>query len=223
MAAGETPTDREAPRDGDTAADADRLREALARFDAVNAADPRHARDPATGEEVAFELLYARRMSERLARLVPDASAPLRLAVRAQHIARWRIPRESYPEGRTGYKRWRSELARAHAELAGGILAEVGYGPTLVARVRDLLQKKGLRHDAEVQALEDVACLVFLEHYLADFAAKHDRAKLIDIVQKTWRKMSDRGHAEALAVAGQLPAELRALLEEALASAPADG
>jgi hypothetical protein len=198
----------------------DRLEAALARFDAVNAEDPRRVRDPATGEEVAFELLYARRMSERLAGLDPGAPDTLRLAVRAQHIARWRIPRGAYPDGRTGYKRWRSELARAHAELAGGILAEIGYGPGEVTRVRDLLLKKGLRHDPEVQALEDVACLVFLEHYLADFAVKHERAKLIDIVQKTWRKMSDRGHQAALAVAGQLPAELRGLLEEALAAGP---
>jgi hypothetical protein len=193
----------------------DRLAEAMARFDAVNRDDPRRAIDPATGQEEAFELVYARRMSDRLDRLYPDASEELRLAVRAQHIARWRIPRERYPDGRVGYKRWRSELARAHAELAGEILVEVGYPAETVGRVRDLLQKKRLRVDPEAQALEDVACLVFLEHYFADFAGKHERAKLVDIVQKTWKKMSPHGHAAAGAL--ELPGELASIVDEALA------
>lgn len=192
-----------------------RFAEAIARFDAVNREDPRRAIDPATGQEEAFELLYARRMSAQLDRLAPDASEELRLAVRAQHIARWRIPRDRYPEGRVGYKRWRSELARYHAETAGAILVEVGYPAETAGRVRDLLQKKGLRVDAEAQALEDVACLVFLEHYFADFAGKHERAKLVDIVQKTWKKMSPRGHAAAAAL--ELPGELASIVGEAVA------
>ena len=196
---------------------ADRLATALARFDAVNTEDPRRERDPASGEEIGFEELYARRMSERLAALDPDAGETLRLAARAQHIARWRIPRDRYPEGRTGYKRWRSELARAHAELAGGILGEVGYPREVTERVRDLLLKKGLRSDAEVQTLEDVACLVFLEHYFADFARKHERAKLVDIARKTWNKMSPRGQAAAAELARRLPDELRSIVDDALA------
>jgi hypothetical protein len=203
--------------DGGQRSTADRFAAAIARFDAVNGEDPRRVADPAGGT-VAFELLYARRMSERLALLDPDAPEALRLAVRAQHIARWRIPRESYPDGRTGYKRWRSELARAHAELAGGILIEVGYPPAEVARVRDLLQKKGLRTDPDAQALEDVACLVFLEHYFADFAGKHGRDRLVDIVRKTWKKMSERGHAAAAALA--LPGELASIVNDALADPP---
>ena len=197
----------------------ERLATALARFDAVNADDPRRVSDPASGEAIGFELLYGRRMSERLAKLAPDASEVLRLAVRAQHIARWRIARDRYPEGRAGYKRWRSELARAHAELAGGILGEVGYPAETIARVRDLLQKKQLSRDPEVQVLEDVACLVFLEHYFAEFAGKHERAKLIDIVQKTWKKMSERGHQAAAELADRLPDQLRSILDEALAPA----
>jgi hypothetical protein len=196
-----------------------RLEAALDRFDAVNREDPRREIDQATGDDVAVELLYGWRMSERLARLAPDAPEALRLAARAQHIARWRIPRDSYPEGRAGYKRWRSDLARAHAEQAGAIMAELGYDEATIARVRDLLQKKGLHRDPEVQMLEDVACLVFLEHYFAVFARKHDRAKLIDIVQKTWKKMSADGHRAALELTGQLPAELRSILDEALAGA----
>ncbi|HWM86597.1 MAG TPA: DUF4202 domain-containing protein, partial [Kofleriaceae bacterium] len=142
-----------------------RLAEALARLDAINAGDPRRERDPVSGEEIAVELLYAQRMSQRLEQLAPDAPEVLRLAARAQHVARWRIPRDSYPEGRTGYKQWRSELARAHADLAAKVMAEVGYDAAPIQRVRDLLTKKGLRTDPEVQTLEDVACLVFLEHY----------------------------------------------------------
>jgi hypothetical protein len=196
----------------------DRLEATLDRIDQVNRDDPRREIDAATGDDVAVELLYGWRMSERLARLAPDAPETLRVAARAQHIARWRIPRDSYPEGRTGYKQWRSELARAHADQAGAIMAEVGYDDASISRVRDLLVKKGLKRDPEVQLLEDVACLVFLEHYFADFARKHERAKLVDIVQKTWKKMSERGHQAALELAGRLPAELRSILDEALAS-----
>lgn len=194
---------------------------AFERFDAVNREDPRREVDPVSGEEIAVELLYARRMSERLAALAPDASAPLRLAARAQHIARWRIARAAYPEGRAGYKRWRSELARSHAELAGSILVDLGADPATVGRVRDLLVKKGLGHDPEAQALEDTACLVFLEHQLAGFASKHERAKLIDILRKTWRKMSERGRAAALAL--PLSGELGALVGEAVGGGDPDG
>lgn len=192
---------------------------AFERFDAINREDPRREVDPATGEAIAVELLYARRMTARLEALAPDASTPLRLAVRAQHIARWRISRAAYPEGRAGYKRWRSELARSHADLAGSILAELGADPSTVGRVRDLLVKKGLGHDPDAQALEDVACLVFLEHHLADFARKHERAKVIDILAKTWRKMSARGRAAALSL--PLSEELGALVAEAIGPGPA--
>lgn len=184
-----------------------RLESALARFDAVNAEDPR--RD---GEEPA-ELLYGRRMSAALERLAPDAPEVLLLAARAQHIGRWRLPRDQFPEGRAGYKQWRSRCARMHADIAGDILADLGYDGATIDRVRDLLTKKGLAHDAEVQTLEDVACLVFLEHYFADFAQKHDRAKLIDIVRKTWAKMSERGRAAASSLA--LPPDLAAIVAEA--------
>lgn len=185
-----------------------RLDAALARFDALNAGDPRRE-----GEE-PYELVYARRMTSRLEQLAPDAPEELRLAARAQHIGRWRLPRERFPEGRAGYKRWRSECARMHADLAAAILSEVGYQAAAVDRVRDLLTKEGLAHDPEVQTLEDVACLVFLEHYLADFARKHERGKVVDIVRKSWAKMSERGRTAA----GDLPlsADLAAIVADAL-------
>ncbi|MEX2581674.1 MAG: DUF4202 domain-containing protein [Gemmatimonadota bacterium] len=173
-----------------------KLTEAYTRLDAFNAADPRL--DLVDGREEPRELLYARRMSAMLDRFEPHASEPLRLAVRAQHIGRWAIPRSDFPEGRTGYKRWRSTLMQYHADTAGEILREVGYGEDVVARVAQLLRKQGLKRDDEVQTLEDVVCLVFLEHYLDDFAREHQEEKIVDILRKTWAKMSERGHAAAL-------------------------
>lgn len=175
-----------------------RLARAFEELDRINATDPR--RELVDGEEHPKELLYARRMSGTLARLEPAASEALRLAVRAQHVARWQIPRETFPAGRQGYKQWRSRLMDHHAELAGGVMRRVGYDEEAIGRVTELLRKQGIKRDAEVQILEDVACLVFLEHYFDGFAQEHDDDKLVDILRKTWAKMSDRGRAAALAL-----------------------
>jgi hypothetical protein len=182
----------------------DRFEEAIRRFDAVNALDPR--RDVVGGVERPRELVYAERMSDVLERFEPGASESLRLAARAQHIQRWAIPRTQFPEGRTGYKRWRTRLMEHHAELTSGILSELGYEARVIDRVARLLRKQGLRRDDEVQTLEDVICLVFLEHYFDEFARGHEGEKLVDILRKTWAKMSDRGQKAALA----LPLSLRA-------------
>lgn len=172
------------------------LRSAFERFDEINAQDPR--RELVHGAPQPKELIYAHRMSARLDRLDPEASDALRLAVRAQHIARWRIPRSEYPDGKAGYKRWRTDLMRYHAELAGRILGSVGYGNETIETVARLLRKEGLKRNADVQTLEDVACLVFLEHYFDDFAEDHEDEKLVDILRRTWAKMSERGRAAAL-------------------------
>ncbi|HEV8377716.1 MAG TPA: DUF4202 domain-containing protein [Tepidisphaeraceae bacterium] len=164
-----------------------KFRSAMERFDAANAEDP-------DGEE----LVYAQRMSEWLEKLEPNASQALRLAARSQHIRRWEIPRKKYPMDRAGYHRWRNELAGFHAKVAGGIMREAGYDEVTVGRVQSLLRKERLKEDAEAQLLEDVICLVFLENYFADFAKEHDEAKLVGILRKTWRKMSERGHEAAL-------------------------
>lgn len=192
-----------------------RLDAAYEAIDAENARDPRRIMSE-HGEESA-ELAYGRRMTTWLEKLEPTASETLRVAVRAQHIRRFEVPRDSYPDGRAGYKQWRSELARLHATYASEIAVRVGFSDHEAARIRDLIQKKGLRTDPETQLLEDVACVVFLEHYFAEFARKHDRAKLIDIVQKTWRKMSERGRSAALTL--PLGETERAIVEEALATA----
>ncbi len=162
------------------------------------------------------ELAYARRMTATLERFAPGAPEAVRLAVRCQHIRRWTVPRDTYPEGRDGYRRWRTDLAQFHAETAGTILREAGYGDDTVARVGALLRKERLKADPEVQLLEDVACLVFLQHYLPAFAAQHADDKLVDILGKTWRKMSAQGRAAALAL--DLEPRVRALVSRAAAA-----
>ena len=192
--------------------DAGRFTAAVAAFDRANGGDPNlvdHA-----GEPAPKELLYARRMTGWIIRLAPDASEALRLAARSQHIRRWEIPRDDYPRDRVGYLRWRMDLKLFHARVAGEILAGVGYDAGTVARVQSLLRKEKLKRDPDVQALEDAACLVFLENDLAQFATRHDPAKVIDILRKTWTKMSPAGHAAALGL--ELDAAARALLDAAL-------
>lgn len=188
--------------------DEQRLARAIARIDEANDADPR-----------GHERTYGERMSAALARLAPDAGEALRIAVRAQHLERWRIPRDRYPRDRAGYLRWRSELARMHAERAGAILREVGYDDEEVARVGALIQKKRLRTDPESQALEDCACVVFLEHELEAFAAEHDDAKVVDIIRKTWAKMGEPGRRDALRLAPTLSPRSQELIARALADA----
>lgn len=170
----------------------------LALIDAANSQDPNLESDGA--ELRPKELLYSQRMSECLEEFAPEASEHLRIAARGQHIERWTSPRNAYPEGRTGYKQWRAELGLFHAKRVGELMKEAGYGEEDVKRAQYLVQKRGLGRDPETQCLEDVVCLVFIRHYLEDFASKHDEEKLIDIIRKTWAKMSEKGHAAALQI-----------------------
>lgn len=194
-----------------------RFETATQQLDAAHREDPN--RELFEGQELPAELLYAERMTRWLERLAPDASEPLRLAARCQHLCRWMIPRNRYPMDRPGYHRWRNELARFHADRGGEILRAVGYDEATIARVQSLVRKERLKLDPEAQLLEDVICLVFLESYFADFARKHDEEKLITILRKTWKKMSPRGHEAALAL-DLSPAAL-ALVEKALADGAA--
>jgi hypothetical protein len=141
------------------------------------------------------ELAHAELVCEWVARLVPDAGEALRLAARAHHLRRWAIPRKDYPEGRVGYLRWRRALQVFHAEEVARLLAGAGYGEDMIARVCDLVRKRGLGRDSEVQALEDALCLVFLETQLGDLRERFDRDKVIDILRKSLRKMSADGVA----------------------------
>jgi len=184
---------------------------AFAEIDAGHAEDPERDADGR-----AKELVYAERMSAWLEKLAPQASEELRLAVRCQHLHRWAISRASYPEGKVGYLRWRKDESLAHARLAGEILRHAGYDVPVIARVQSLIKKERIKHDAEAQTLEDVTCLVFLEYEFAPFAAKHPEDKVIDILRKTWPKMSAQGQAAALDLS--LPRHLRGLVEKALSS-----
>ena len=168
------------------------LERALAAIDAANAGDP------AQEDGAPAARLYGERMSAEMARLFPAASEPLRIAARGQHIERWVLPRGDYPEGRTGYLSWRRDLARHHADRVAAIMAAAGYGAAAIAAAARMLRKEGIKRDAEVQALEDVICFVFLKWYFADFAAKHAPEKIQDIVVKTARKMSPEARARVL-------------------------
>ena len=171
---------------------------AMLLIDGANAADPNTVVGP--DGPVPKELLYSTRMTAALARLYPAASETLQLAVRAQHLERWRIARDTYPDGRAGYNRWRADLAALHATRAGELLMEAGYGEAAVEHIQGMIRKQSLRSDAQAQALEDTACLVFLEHYLPEFSLIHDADRVVSILRKTWAKMSEHARAAALAL-----------------------
>lgn len=150
------------------------------------------------GKEYPKELLYSERMTKKLLEFNPEASEALQIATRAQHICRWKIARNEYSMDKVGYLKWRETLKKMHADIATDILIEVGYDSKFIDRVSFLINKKLIKKDKESQTIEDVICLVFLEYYFEEFAIKHAEDKVIDILQKTWIKMSTEGHAEAL-------------------------
>ncbi|WP_405297017.1 DUF4202 domain-containing protein [Algibacter sp. Ld11] len=175
-----------------------RFETAIALIDKKNAEDINTY--SVSGMEYPKELLYSQRMSRTLLQFDPNASKALQIAARAQHICRWKIARNEYPMDRVGYLKWRQDLKQMHAELTADILAEVGYNDEFIDRVKAIVLKKLIKKNKESQTIEDVICLVFLDFYFDEFAAKHSDEKIIDILQKTWKKMSDEGHAEALKI-----------------------
>jgi hypothetical protein len=177
----------------------ERFARAFAAIDAANADDPN--RITVRGVERPKELAHAELVTEWVRALRPDASDELLLAARAHHLRRWTVPRSSYPVGRAGYLRWRRDLHEQHARDVGEILASVGYDGDAVARVQDIVRKRGLGRDPEVQALEDALCLVFLETQFHDLAARLDAEKVDGVVRKTVAKMSP----EAVALIADLP------------------
>jgi hypothetical protein len=192
----------------------DRFADACARFEAAHREDP----EPHAGG--TWSTHYHARVAHYVDHLDPSASEALRLAARCAHIRRWSIPRESRAPGRSGYKQWRSELARFHGEQAAEILAAAGYDEDTIERVRGILAKRRLSSDPEVQTFEDALCLVFLEDELEELAARHDEAKLAGILSKTWNKMSARGREEAMVLVARLPAPLQALVRSAVSADP---
>jgi hypothetical protein len=191
----------------------DRLTAVLNLIDDVNRQDPERI----TIDEACLPaaLVYGHRMSATLMRLAPEACEHLQIAARGQHIERWTQPRSGYPEGRIGYLKWRKALQSFHADRLAAIMTGAGYGEADAERVGSLVRKERIKQDPEAQTLEDVACLVFLEHYADDLFSRYRDDKVVDILQKTARKMSPRG----LRAAGDLAVgeRLGALLARALA------
>jgi hypothetical protein len=173
----------------------DKFTEVLARIDAANGADPEIASDGTASHPAA--LIYGRRMSAELIAFSAGASENLRIAVRGQHIERWKLARASYPQGREGYLTWRRDQGRFHANRVTGLMRDAGYGPEDCDRVARIIRKEGIKRDAEVQVLEDVACLVFLRWYAAGFIEGRDPGQVIRVIAKTARKMSPEGRAAA--------------------------
>ena len=196
-----------------TIADQARFERAIALFDAANAQDPNQ------DQGQPKELLYARRMTGMIVRYAPDASEVAQLAVRAQHIRRWTVPRSSYPMTKEGYHAWRTGLYKFHAETAGELMRQAGYDDAMIDRVKAAVGKRGLKVNPDTQMMEDVTDLVFLEHYMLDFAGKHadySEEKWLDIVRKTWKKMSERAHTFATGGGIKLPEPLVPLILKAI-------
>jgi tRNAThr (cytosine32-N3)-methyltransferase len=186
-----------------------RARESI---DAAHSADPNR-----TSDDRPAELVYANRLETWVARLVPNASPLLRLAARCQHLERWSVPRDSYPEGKAGYFAWRKSLYHRQAGRARELLIAAGVSYSEATDAADWVSKSGLKTNPGTQALEDAACLVFLENEIGAFATGHatyPREKFVDIIRKTWRKMSPP--AQNLAIGMPLPAAVASLVQEAV-------
>jgi tRNAThr (cytosine32-N3)-methyltransferase len=189
----------------------DAIQRARSLIDSAHSADPSKAADGRPAE-----LAYADHIEEWVVRIDPTASQVLRLAARCQHLERWSVPRGTFPEGKAGYLAWRRSLYVKQAERARQLLIEAGVSADSAADAATWVSKTGLKTNPGTQALEDAAVLVFLESEIQAFAAQHSeypREKFIDIIRKTWRKMSPR--AQELAKALNLPSPIEALVGEA--------
>jgi len=185
----------------------------IALFDAANAEDPNQ------DEGQPKELLYAKRMTEMIGRFAPDASEVAQLAVRAQHIQRWTVPRSGYPMTKEGYYAWRTGLYKFHAETAGELMRQAGYDEATIEQVKAAVGKRGIKTNPDTQMLEDVTDLVFIEHYMLGFAGQHadySEEKWLEIIRKTWRKMSEEGRRFALSGKLTLPDALVPLITKAI-------
>ena len=183
------------------------LERALSAIDAAHALDPNKV--TINGTEMPYELHYAQKCTAYLEKRAPDASEPLRLAIRAQHFRRWEVPRSSYPMTRPGYHAWRTFLKKRQADLVSHICVEAGYSKEDSETVGALIRKEDLKANEETQVLEDVACLVFLDDQFEAFEKEHDEDKIVGILKKTWGKMTERGHELALQIPmGERPREV---------------
>ena len=175
-----------------------KMEEAFLRFDSFNQQDPTAL--IWNGQHYPSEYFYAIQLYEWVKKLEPKASEPLLLASRCQHIGRWEINRKTYPEGRVGYLKWRSDLSKFHAQKATEILQSLEYDTDIIARVNEIVLKKKLKIDADVQTMEDALCLVFLQFQYDDLIKKQPAEKMIGILRKTWAKMSETGRQIAISL-----------------------
>ena len=186
-------------------------------IDAANSEDPNI--EIADGQEWPKELLYSQRMSDMLERYKPESDDIVKLAIRAQHIQRWKSPRNAYPMDRAGYHQWRTDLYKFHAVTARGLMAQAGYDKPALERATTAISKRKLKVNADTQLLEDIAGLVFIEHYMLAFAEKHpeyDEEKWIDIIRKKWNKMTADAHSFALSGELKLPESLVPLIQKSV-------
>lgn len=186
-------------------------------MDAANSEDPNI--ETVDGKEWPKELLYSHRMADMLARYKPDADQVIQLGIRGQHMLRWKSPRDAYPMDRKGYHQWRTQLYTFHANSVAELMEKAGYDEASLERVRLAVGKKGIKTNADTQLLEDVAGLVFIEYYMLAFAEKHPEyteEKWIDIIRKTWRKMSEDAHNFALSGDLVLPEPLIPLIQKSV-------
>lgn len=191
-----------------------RFNQALASFDALNQLDPNL--EVVAGKACPKELLYAQRMTAMLHRYVEDASEVLQLAVRCQHIERWKIPRTNYPMTKAGYHQWRNALKTFHAETAQAVLREADYDEDTISHVCQLVKKALPLTNYDAQTLEDVVVLVFLESYLEQFVASHSdyaEEKFLYILTKTLMKMSVKARTSISGLV-KLPPDLEAIVNK---------
>ena len=186
----------------------------------ANSEDPNKVVD-SENKEWPKELLYSHHMSDMLERFAPESDDEMRLAIQAQHIQRWKSPRSDYPMNRKGYHQWRTALYTFHADTVAALMEQAGYVEDSLERVKLAVGKKALKKNPDTQLLENIAALVFIEHYMLEFAGKHpeyDEAKWIDIIRKTWRKMSPTAQEFALSGSIELPTTLIPLIQKALST-----
>ncbi len=195
------------------------FKQAVTLIDAANSKDPNI--ETADGKKWPKELLYSHRMADMLERYKPESDHVIQLAIRGQHIQRWESPRDAYPMDRKGYHQWRTQLYTFHANAVAELMAKAGFDEESLERVRKAVGKKGIKVNKDSQLLEDVASLVFIEHYMLAFAEKHpeyDEEKWINIIRKTWKKMSTDAHEFALSGDLILPVPLIPLIQKSVAA-----
>ncbi|MCF2846361.1 DUF4202 domain-containing protein [Pseudoalteromonas sp. ACER1] len=186
-------------------------------IDAANAADPNRVKH--AGQALAKESLYSMRMTDMLNRFNPQADELMRIAARGQHIERWRSPRSDFPMGKQGYYQWRTALYDFHAERVTALMKTAGYSTSECERVYAAVAKKNIKRNPDSQLIEDIASLVFIEHYMLDFATSkpdYDEQKWLGIIRKTWQKMSNEAHEFVLAGNISLPEPLKPIITKAL-------